>query len=164
MKRHTEKDERILAEKRKIGSDAFQILWIGLFISVLIQQYAFKASIAQYVVEIVFVIAMSIYIIARNIMVGNDMFPSKKKNSHKIVIINSIVCGLTITIVNTVQNYLQYGQTIKGSVVGHIVLVAGISFVFATAASFALLQFFYYTNKKRQAKLEETLQEKEENI
>lgn len=106
-------DERVLAQKRKIQSDGFAILFFGLLLSVLVQQYIFNAPVSQYIVELILFIIMSIYLIVRNIMVGNDIFStntSSDTSSKKIIIINSFVCGLTITIINTTLNYIKLGS------------------------------------------------------
>ncbi|MEA4813293.1 MAG: DUF6773 family protein, partial [Oscillospiraceae bacterium] len=135
MKKHIQQDERVLAQKRKIGSDAFNILWIGLLISVLVQQYLFNAPFAQYAVEFVLFIAASIYIVIRNLMVGNDLFRSPK-GGQVIVIINSLVCGLTVAVINTILNYAKYSQTFKLPVSAETVLIAGITFISAAAIAF----------------------------
>lgn len=47
MKNKIQKDERVLVQKRKIGSDAFNMLFFGLLISVLVQQYLFNSPFTQ---------------------------------------------------------------------------------------------------------------------
>lgn len=148
MKKQIQKDERILAQQRKIGSDAFNILWIGLIISVLVQQYLFNAPFTQYAVEIVLFIAMSFYILIRNLISGNDLFASKK-GGQVIVIINSLVCGLTVTIINTILNYAKYSERVELPIAINTILVAGITFVSATATAFIALEFIYLVNKKK---------------
>lgn len=156
MKKHIQQDERILAQKRKIGSDAFNIVWIGLLISVLVQQYLFDAPFIQYAVEIILFIAASIYIVARNLLGGNDIFASKK-GSHMLVIINSLVCGITVTIINTILNYVKYSHATPLPIDLNTVLVAGITFVCATITAFVPLELLYLANKKKQEKIETLL-------
>lgn len=160
MKKQMEKDERVLAQKRKIGSDAFQILFYGLLLSVLVQQYLFKAPFTQYAVEFVLFIVLSIYVLVRNFMVGNDLFASKM-SGQTLVVINSLVCGITVTIVNTVLNYAQYGKTVKIPIALNTVLVAAITFVCATVFAFAVLELFYFLNKKKQKNIEARLNDNE---
>ena len=39
MKKEIVQDERVLSQKRKIGNDAFQIIFLGLFLSIFVQSY-----------------------------------------------------------------------------------------------------------------------------
>lgn len=156
MKKQIQQDERILAQKRKIGSDAFNIVWIGLLISVLVQQFLFNAPFAQYAVEIILFIAVSIYVVVRNLLGGNDLFASKK-GSHKLVIINSLVCGITVTIINTVLNYVKYSDATPLPIGINTVLVAVITFMSATITAFIPLELLYLANKKKQKKIEHSL-------
>lgn len=160
MKRQIQKDERVLAQKRKIGSDAFNILLFGLLISVLVQQYFFDAPFTQYAVEIFLFIAASIYVIIRNIVGGNNLFASKK-GGQGIVIINSVVCGLTVTVINTILNYAKYRETVKLPIAVNTALVAGITFLSATAAAFVALELLYLVNKKKQKNIESHLNDNE---
>lgn len=48
MRKQVKEDERVLAQKRKIGNDAFQILLYGLIAVILIQAYLFNAPFSQY--------------------------------------------------------------------------------------------------------------------
>lgn len=153
MKKHIKQDERVLAQKRKIGSDAFSILWIGLVISVLVQQYLFNAPFAQYAVEFVFFVAASIYIVIRNLIAGNDLFRSPK-GGQVIVIINSLVCGLTVSVINTILNYAEYSKTVQLPLAAETALVAGITFISAAAIAFVPMELLYLANKKKQKSIE----------
>lgn len=146
MKKHSQQDERILAQKRKIGSDAFNILWVGLIISVLVQQYLFDAPFSQYVVEIVLFIAASVYIIVRNLMVGNDLFDSKR-GGQATVIINSLVCGFTVAVINTALNYVKYSETADLSISLNTVLIALITFISFKNSTERLLRESTYPTK-----------------
>lgn len=156
MKKDIQQDERVLAQKRKIGSDAFNIIWIGLLVSTLVQQYLFDAPFTQYAVEIILFIVGSIYIVVRNLLCGNDLFAAKK-NNHALVIINSLVCGITVTIINTVLNYIKYSDASPLPIGLNTVLVAGITFLCATITAFIPLEILYLANKKKQEKIENHL-------
>ncbi|MDD3337313.1 MAG: hypothetical protein PHS82_00485 [Lachnospiraceae bacterium] len=156
MKKHIQQDERILAQKRKIGSDAYNIVWIGLLISILVQQYLFEAPFTQYAVETILFISGAIYVVVRNLLGGNDLFASKK-GSHKLVIINSLVCGIIVTIINTVLNYMKYSDTTPLPIGVNTVLVAVITFASATIAAFIPLELLYLANKKKQKQIENSL-------
>lgn len=161
MKKHIQQDERVVAEKRKIGSDAFNIVWLGLLISVLVQQYLFDAPFSQYAVEMVLYIAASIYVVIRNLLGGNDLFFSKKRG-QLIVIINSLVCGITVTIINTILNYVKYSEATPLPIGINTVVVAGITFASATLIAFIPLELMYLANKKKQAKIEKLLDDDNE--
>ena len=75
------KDERVISAKRKIQSDGFSIVWFLLLISVLVQQYVFKAPFSQYVVEMVIWLTMSVYILILNIAKGNDIYLTNNKKA-----------------------------------------------------------------------------------
>lgn len=150
------KDERILMTKRKIQSDAFQIIWIVLVISVLVQQYLYAVPFEQYVVELLIFIAMSLYIIVANIIAGNDLFDSTK--SFTPIVINSLVSGVIVTIVITTSNYLNNGFEWSNPILT-MLIVAGATFAINTPIIFAVFYVLYLFNQKRQEKIEKKLAE-----
>jgi TctA family transporter len=160
MKNQTIIDERVLLQKRKIGSDGFQILLIGLLASILIQQYIFDAPFSQYAVEYAFFICSSFYVLLRNLMVGNNIF-SSNKSSKNLVVVNSIVCGLTITVINTVLNYIKLGDLFITDI-GNTIMLSGITFVCATVGAFIIFEMLYLINKKKQEKIESMLNDDED--
>ena len=160
MKKKKIKDERVLSQKRKIGNDAFQIISLGLFLSVLVQQYIFDAPFSQYAVEMILLITVSLYVIVRNIMVGNDIFDSNKVN-QRVVIINSIICGIIITIVNTILNYIKFREIFTTDIVNSVV-VSLVTFVCASFVSFVVLQILYVINKRKQIQIEIQLEDDDE--
>ncbi|MDU1540786.1 MAG: DUF6773 family protein [Paeniclostridium sordellii] len=160
MKKKKIQDERVLSQKRKIGNDAFQIISLGLFLSVLVQQYIFDAPFSQYAVEMILLITVSLYVIVRNIMVGNDIFDSNKVN-QRVVIINSIICGIIITIVNTILNYIKFRDIFITDIVNSVV-VSLVTFVCASFVSFVVLQILYVINKRKQIQIEIQLEDDDE--
>ncbi|MBM7871441.1 hypothetical protein JOC70_002941 [Clostridium pascui] len=159
MRREKIQDERILMQKRKIGSDAFQILFYGLLLSVLIQQYMFNAPFSQYAVEVILFLAISVYIIVRNIMVGNDLFESSKY-SQKLVVLNSLVTGLVVTIINTTLNYMKLGEWFKRDIINTL-LVAVVTFLSSSIITFIAFETLYIVNKKKQKKIESMLNDED---
>lgn len=155
MKKHKVTDERILTLKRKIGNDAFQITFIGLLASILIQEYLLKAPFAQYAVEVILFITVSIYVLIRNFMAGNDIFDSAKA-SQKMVIINSLVCGTVVAIVNACMNDNLFKLGILNAL-----LVIFITFLSASLLAFAVLFLVYHANKKKQKSIEAHLNDDE---
>jgi hypothetical protein len=149
MRNQKNQDERVLAQKRKIQSDAFVILFMGLLMSVLIQQFIFNAPVSQYIVEFIF---SSIYLLIRNIVDGNDIF-SSNRSVQKIILINSIVCGLTITIINTTLNYIKLGNLFKTDF-ANTLLIFLITFVCSTLIAFLVFKLLYIANIKRKKQIE----------
>lgn len=156
MKYQTQKDERVISGKRKIQSHGFQIVWFALLVSVLVQQYLFKASFAQYAVEFLMVIGMSMYVVIANIIIGNDMFISKKRG-QVIVVINSLVTGLTVSVISTIINYINYRDKIQHPTLVHLALVSGITFISTTVLAFIVLEIFYFINNKKQEAIDKKL-------
>ena len=160
MKREKIQDERVLLQKRKIGNDALQILFVGLFLSIFIQSYIFNAPFSQYAVETIFLIGISLYVIARNIMVGNNIFDTDKVN-QKFIIINSVICGVIVVVVNTTFNYIKF----RGLFINEIpdmLLASLITFLCASVSTFAVLKVLYFINKKKQVQIDLKLKEEDE--
>ncbi len=154
--RKNNEDERVVAQKRKIGSDAFNILFVGLLLSILVQQRLFDAPLSQYLVEVILFLSISVYILVRNLLIGNDLFSSKKKG-QTIIIINSLVCGATVSVITTIQNYLNYSDNIKSSTPVHIAAVATVTFISASLVTFIVLKIMYTANKKKQDAIDRKL-------
>ena len=112
MKKEIVQDERVLSQKRKIGNDAFQIIFLGLFLSIFVQSYIFNADFSQYAVEVILLIVGALYVIVRNITVGNNIFESNNVN-QRFVIINSIICGIIVVVINTTLNYIKFKDLFK---------------------------------------------------
>jgi hypothetical protein len=146
-------DERIVAQKRKIGNETFLILFYGLLITVLIQQYLFNLSFPQYMPEVILLIIASAYFIIRNIVAGNNLF-GNVKNNQKNVILVSIACGLVVVAANTARNSLQLGNLFTTDM-GNTVLIGAVTFISATLLCFIVFEILYVANKTRQKQLDE---------
>lgn len=157
MKKEKIQDERVLFQKRKIGSDAFQILFFGLTLSVFIQEYIFKAPFSQYAVEAVLLIFIAIYVVIRNLMVGNDIFSSHKMG-QKLVFINSIVCGLIVAVINSTYNYINFGERFTKNIL-NTVLIPSITFFSASITAFVMFEILYIVNKKKQMQMDAKLKD-----
>ena len=160
MKKEIVQDERVLSQKRKIGNDAFQIIFLGLFLSIFVQSYIFNADFSQYAVEVILLIVGALYVIVRNITVGNNIFESNNVN-QRFVIINSIICGIIVVIINTTLNYIKFKDLFKNEM-GDMLIASLITFLCATASTFVVLQALYFINKKKQMKIDSKLDDEEE--
>ena len=144
-------DERVLLERRKIGSDAFQILFFGLIISVLIQQFINDAPFIQYAYKFVLFIVVSIYIIFRNLLAGNDMY-SEVKSNRKMNFINSVVMGLIVAISNTLLR-----EDISTYSTFDVILIGTVTFISAILFAYICLEAISFLSKKRQQNIEAKL-------
>lgn len=153
MKKDNIQDERIVSQKRKIGSDAFGIVFYGLLISILIQQYMFDASFSQYAAEFILFVVAAIYVVFGNIIVGNNLFNNSFKG-QKMVIINSVVCGLTISVITTTFNTINYGFEKMGGT-SLIAITSLITFFSGALTSFIGFEVLYLINKKRQKQIDD---------
>jgi hypothetical protein len=160
MRNQKNQDERVLAQKRKIQSDAFVILFLGLLMSVLIQQFIFNAPVSQYIVEFIFFIFSSIYLLIRNIVDGNDIF-SSNRSVQKIILMNSLVCGLTITIINTTLNYIKLGNLFITDFTNTL-LISLITFICSTIIAFLAFKLLYIANMKRKKQIETKFNDEDE--
>lgn len=149
MKRKINTDERVTAQRQKICSDAFQLLYYALLISVLIQQIVFSAPVSQYGVELVIAIVAALYVLIRNFLSGNDIFGAKR-SGQKYIVLSSVVCGAAIVAANTIFNpYANDAPTFA--------IVAAVTFLSASGTSFILLEIIYFLNRRKQEKIEASL-------
>lgn len=153
-------DERIVSQRRKIGSDAFGILYFGLLISILLQKFMFNASFSQYTAEFILLMVSAIYVASRNIIVGSGLF-STDFRGQKLVIINSVVCGLTISAVATTFNVINLGLEQMGGAKG-IAITALITFTSGLLISFIAFQLLFMINKKRQKQIDDQYNDTDE--
>ncbi|MBP1743696.1 MAG: conserved rane protein of unknown function [Firmicutes bacterium] len=152
MKKLNTQDERLVLQKRKIGNDAFGIVFYGLLISVLIQQFLIGAPFSQYAVELILFMVASFYVVIRNIFVGNNLF--QNNNGQKMVIINSVVSGLTIAVITTTLNTINFGLEKMGGFV-EITITSFITFACGLIASFIVFELLYQLNKRRQKQIDD---------
>ena len=95
MKNNQMNDERVINEKRKITTEAYGLIMIFLLISMLVKQFIFHSEFNEYAVEFIAFFGSSIYIVIRNIFVGNNLYEENKK---RLPIMNSIVMGVSVNI------------------------------------------------------------------
>ena len=70
MKKQNSQDERVVAQRRKIISEAYGILMIALFCSILVQKFLLNAPFEQYAVEFICIFGMSLYLMIRHLTLG----------------------------------------------------------------------------------------------
>ena len=74
MKTNQMNDERVINERRKITAEAYGLIMIFLLISMLVKQFIFHSEFNEYAVEFIAFFGSSIYIVIRNIFVGNNLY------------------------------------------------------------------------------------------
>lgn len=162
MKKQNTQDERVLAQRRKIQSDAYGILIIVLLISIPVQQFLLNAPFEQYAVEFICFFGMSIYMIVRYLTLGINIY-GEGKRAKSIPLVNSIITGIVVTVINGVLNYTKYGEHYQKDGIGYFIAVLAITFISTTVFAFVVLSFFNYLNKKKQEKIQKHLDEEEQD-
>lgn len=157
------KDERSIANRNKINSEAYIIVMIALFSSIIIQQTFLGAPFKQYVVELICFLGMTAYVAIRSIMIGADLYEGEKQPSIRSFLLNGMIAGAVVTIINGFLNYSRYAEHYQKNSNGTWLFIAtlGITFVSASALTFVVQLCIDYFNKKKQMKLEKQLDEEE---
>lgn len=158
MKNNLIQDERSVAQKRKIGSEACNLLLGGLGISLLIKEFVFNVPFSQYATELLCLCGASIYIVIRNIMAGNDLFETKDKGKKSVVLM-SLVVGLAVCVIAGSANYARYGDKYTDS--RFFLITLAILFVSGTVVTLLISSPIYKLNQKRQKKIAEELDKEE---
>lgn len=93
MKNVKNKDERVIAQRRKIQSDGFQLLIYALLLSVVVQQIFLQSPPSQYMAELLCLIGAGFYSLIRNLNLGNNVF-GDDSDSSKSILKNALLYGL----------------------------------------------------------------------
>ena len=161
MKKNLIHDERAVAQKRKIGSEACNLLLGGLIISLLIKEYVFNVPFSQYVTELLCLFGALIYIVIRNIIAGNDLCETKN-NGKKSVVLMSLFGGLVTCVTSGIANYARYGEKYTDGI--FFLITLAILFVSGTVVTFLICLPIYKLNQKRQKKIAEELDKEESDV
>lgn len=162
MKRQNMQDERVLEQRRKVSSEVDGILMIALLASILMQQFFLNAPFKQYAAEFICFFGMSIYKLVRYMTLGLDI-NGEGKCAKIMPLINSIVGGIIVTVINGVINYTRYVEHYKKDGIGFFIATLVVTFISATIFCFVVMSVFYHLNKIKQDKIQKRLDEDEEN-
>lgn len=143
-------DERVLAQRRKIQSDGFQLLIYGLLLAIVVQQFFLQAPPSQFMGEFLCLIGAGFYNLIRNLKLGNNIFVNNE-GSYKSYLKNSVISGIGIMILFTVLT----GQKIE-DVIGFYISYA----IFYGV----MLSVIYYFSKKKEEKIQKELDMDEDDI
>lgn len=141
-------DERVIAQKRKIQSNAFSILVGLLLVSILFQQYVLKAPVTQFFGEILSLIIAGIYVTVKNIKLGFEVGNPDVRN-HKKFAINSVFLSAT----STIFFLFVSGEKAVGSAI--------LFFLSFTLAYFLINLLLDYFVRKRQEQIDHELNQDE---
>lgn len=78
-----------------------------------------------------------------------------------MILVNSLVCGLAVTVINTIINYEKLGELFKTNLYNAIMITA-ITFLCATIIAFIVFGLIYLANKKRQEEIDAKLNDDED--
>ena len=162
MTKQNMQDERTVAQRRKINSEALGILMIVLLGSIFVQQAFQKAPFEQYAVEVICFLGISVYMVVRHIMLGLNIY-GEGKPAKGLLLLNSMVAGIAVAAINGVLNYTQYSEQYKADGIGYFFAVLAITFFSATVLTFAVLSFFNYLNLKKQSSIQKRLDQSEQD-
>ncbi|EXG87426.1 hypothetical protein K413DRAFT_4309 [Clostridium sp. ASBs410] len=162
MNKKNIQDERVVAQRRKINSEAYSILMIVLLGSILVQQFFLNAPFEQYAVEVICFFGISLYMIIRYMTLGLDIY-GEGKQAKTLPFVNSVVAGIVVTTINGILNYTQYAEKYKEDGIGYFIAVLAVTFISASISTFIVLSCLNYLNKKKQAKIQKQLDEKEQD-
>lgn len=159
MKTNKITDERIVLQNRKINSDAFSLLYIGLILSILIQQFLFQAPLSQYASEAILFLGISVYLIIRNVTAGNYLY-GEGKSKWKMILINAFSGSVGVTVAMMVNYSLSDSK--KNPAVSPY-LIGLLIFLISFIAAFLFGLFLNRWNQKKIQEIEKKYQDDEEN-
>ena len=161
MRKRNMQDERVVAQRQKIQSDGFGIIFFVLLIALVVQTVFLDVPFEQYAVEFICFFGMCLYLLIRNIAFGNPLFGDDGR-SKAMPIMNSLVTGTIATAVHGVLNYSRYSGHYQTNMGLYIASLA-IFFVSVVISVYILLSLLLYLNKKKQAKIKKQLDEDEQD-
>lgn len=162
MKKQDSQDERIVAQRRKINSEAYGILMIALFGSMLVQRFLLNAPFEQYAFEFICVFGASLYMIIRYMTLGLSIY-GEGKRAKAIPFVYSILGGIVVTAIRGVLNYTQYAEQYKEDGTGYFIGGLAVTYISATILVFVVMSCLDYLNTKKQVKIQKQLDEDEQD-
>lgn len=112
-------DERIIAEKRRINSNAFGICFLALWGILLYRQYALRQPISEYLDIFLLTIGLSIYITVNNVSKGLYLTYRSKAIKKKVQFTGALVGSATFLLVQ--YFVIGYDLTSPGDVLKLVV-------------------------------------------
>jgi len=166
MKNRKIQDERVVSQQRQIQSDGFVILLFILLVSVIVQRFIMDAPYEQYAVELISFLGMSVYLVIRNIIHGNNLLDDGKqadgKQAKVKLLVNILLTSIIATTIHGVLNYSMHYEHYENNI-GLFIAVLAIFFVSITILALAVYSLLAYLSKKRRATIHKQLDEDEQD-
>ncbi|WP_025730658.1 DUF6773 family protein [Atopobacter phocae] len=106
-------DERIELSKTSTKAEAFNLIVVFLFISILADIFIIKASWIQIIDKLSIMFLLVSYNMIANFYKSNFVSMPELK-VHFIRLISMVLSAVTVTIPLSVKNYLEYGEKYSG--------------------------------------------------
>jgi cytosine/uracil/thiamine/allantoin permease len=127
-----------------------------------VQKFFQDTPFEQYAVELICFFGMVVYMIVRYIMLGLDIYGEEKRVKH-FPLISGIVAGILVTAINGVCDYTQQANIYKEDGISGFIAMLAVTFICATVVTFVVLSCLDYINKKKQVKIQNVLDEEEQD-
>ena len=155
-------DERVLLQRRQINSDAYGLLVIVLLCSILVQEFLLNATFEQYAAELICFLGVSVYVLVRYITLGLNLY-GEGHWATKNPLVRSLITGVIVAIVNGFYNYSKYAEHYRDTSIWYFIATLGITFVCSAGSVYILTLLVDYLSKQKQAKIQQQLDEDEQN-
>lgn len=156
MKNKKIKDERIVQMQNRILGEAYFVMVLLLFISILVKAYVLKSDYTNYITELVIIVLSTIYVAVRSMIAGNNLMNTSKRNKT-LCILGTFGASIIITVINGVRNYANYGEQYSGLLDLHFLAALAVTFISSLALISVGLLFVYLCHKKGQQRIEKKL-------
>jgi len=107
-------DERVVQQRRKIGSDAYQLVSMFLLASIVYNLFILNAPRSTYITEVIAFLGGSAYVVFKNIMIGNDLHSGcsigTKETTLRKYLLTSLTYSITITTLLVINDYTRFMQ------------------------------------------------------
>lgn len=104
-------DERVINEKRRINSNAFEICLLGLWGIILYRQFMLHQDPSEYRDIFLLVIGLSMYVVFNNIFKGIYSTYRKKITAKKMILISALVGTISFSVVQAFMNNYDLTKT-----------------------------------------------------
>lgn len=131
-----------------------------LLYSVFVRQRLLDAPFKQYAVELMYFFGMSLYMITRCLILELNIY-SEEERAKASPLTSSIVAGIVVTAISGVLNYTQHAEQHRKDGIGYSIAMLAMTLISSTVLTYAVLSSLKYLNAKKQAKIQEWLDEKE---
>ena len=152
------RDERVITQMNRIQGEAYIIISVVLFSSVIVQQIFFDAPFKQYAVELFCVVGIAIYTIIRSIIAGINLEGTQGKINTFTVM---FFVGMLVTIIQGTKNYTAYSEMYQRDGMGYFIAVLVVLFISSSILGGLVIMVLNYINKIRQQSIQRALDEEE---